>query len=123
MQVHGTNLDGKRGREGGAMRGVNKSSFSYISVLCFVLFTMMSKQLEGLLDSSLYAYADHPELITVKRRDLEVCMRATISNVILEGGNIACLVRDCMDALDKLAQSSNAECCDIGGRQYSLFGA
>jgi len=62
-----------------------------------------NEKLEGLLDSSLYAYADHPERITVKRRDLEVCLRATISNVILEGGNIASLVRDCMETLDKLA--------------------
>jgi hypothetical protein len=49
----------------------------------------------------------------VKRRDLEVCLRATISNVILEGGNIAAWVRDCMETLDTWAQS------DAGGRVLS----
>jgi hypothetical protein len=62
----------------------------------------MSKQLEGLLDSSLYAYADHPEHITVKRLDLELCLWATISSVICEGGNIASVACNCMCALDAL---------------------
>ena len=57
----------------------------------------MMMQLEGLLDPSLYAYADIPERITVKRRDLEFCLRATISSVICEGcddNNIASVTRD-----------------------------
>ena len=67
---------------------------------------MMSNQLAGLLDSSLYAHTDHPEYITVKRRDLEVCLRATISSVICEGGNIASVSRDCMCALDALEEAA-----------------
>ena len=55
------------------------------------------------LSAMFHVNADQPERITVKRRDLEVCLRATISNVILEGGNIASWVRDCMETLDKLA--------------------
>ena len=66
---------------------------------------MTSNQLEGLLDTSLYAYTDHPEYITIKRRDLEVCLRATISSVIMEGGNIASVTRDCMCALDALEEA------------------
>ena len=65
----------------------------------------MSNPLEGLLDASLYAYADHPEHITIRRRDLEVCLRATIGRVICEGGSIAAAVRDCMRALDALEEA------------------
>lgn len=85
----------------------------------------MSNQLEGLLDSSLYAYTDHPEHITIKRRDLEVCLRAAISSVICEGGNIASVSRDCMCALDALEEAHREdhklrEVLDASGAEADL---
>lgn len=64
-------------------------------------------ELQGLLDPSLYSYADQPEFITVRRHDLELCLRATISTVICEGSDITVLARDCMRALDGLANGTN----------------
>lgn len=64
----------------------------------------VTRQLTGLLAPSRYAYSDHPDRITVNRHDLEVCLRATISTAMLEGGDIAVLTCDCMEALDKMSQ-------------------
>ena len=49
---------------------------------------------------SLYDYAHHPEFITVRRMDLEACIRTTIEKAWVCGGNIQELARDCMIALD-----------------------
>jgi hypothetical protein len=55
----------------------------------------------------IYPFEDHPEYITLKRRDMENCIRATIEETMKEGGCIVELSRDCMLALDSCAQAGN----------------
>jgi hypothetical protein len=53
--------------------------------------------------SSEYDHASHPECITITRRALERCICNTIEKVMLDGGNITTIARDCMHALDAAA--------------------
>ena len=48
-----------------------------------------------------YDHANRPELITIKRKDLEQCIRTTIEETMCDGGMITTLSRDCMEALDQ----------------------
>ena len=48
-----------------------------------------------------YDHARRPELITIKRTDLERCIRITIEETMCDGGMITTLSRDCMEALDR----------------------
>ena len=50
-----------------------------------------------------YDHASHPEFITVSRRALERCICDTIEEVMVDGGHVTSLARDCMHALDAAA--------------------
>jgi hypothetical protein len=62
-----------------------------------------------------YDHAGHSELITVRRRDLERCIRTTIEETIRMGGQITALARACMEALDKEAVEVDEETADSDG--------
>ena len=49
---------------------------------------------------SLYDHANQPEWISVRRIDLENCLRTIIEKTMVKGGIITQLTRDCMLALD-----------------------
>ena len=49
---------------------------------------------------SLYNHAERPPFITVRRLDLERCIRTYIEKTMCWGGDITELARDCMIALD-----------------------
>jgi hypothetical protein len=61
----------------------------------------------GLYFNSEYDHANHPEEITLKRKDLERCLRTTIEESMCWGGTITTLARNCMVDMDRLA-------CDAG---------
>jgi len=63
----------------------------------------------GLVFPSEYDHANHPERITVGRKDLERCLRITIEETMCCGGQITTLARRCMDELDRLAVEDGAE--------------
>jgi hypothetical protein len=58
----------------------------------------------GLSCPSEYDHDSHPDTITIKRRDLERCLRTTIEETMAWGGMITTLARDCMQEMDKLAK-------------------
>ena len=57
----------------------------------------------NLRQPSLYDFDSRPENITLRRRDLENHIRMLLERIIVEGGGITNLSRDCMQALDALA--------------------
>lgn len=50
--------------------------------------------------TSLYDYASQKEFITVRRKDLERCLRTIIERTMCRGGIITEIARDCMVMLD-----------------------
>ena len=61
--------------------------------------------MSNLMYPSLYPFADHPTHITLKRSDLERCIRVTLEEAMEEGGSILELAHDFMAALDGYDES------------------
>jgi hypothetical protein len=61
----------------------------------------------GLSFPSEYDHENHPESITIKRKDLERCLRTTIEETMCVGGVITTLARKCMTELDKVADDGS----------------
>ena len=62
-----------------------------------------------------YRYDSRPECITVRRRDLERCLRTTIEQTMCTGGIITALARSCMEALDR--EEEEAQASRAGGER------
>lgn len=54
--------------------------------------------------NSEYDHANHPEEITIKRKELERCIRTTIEQTTCWGGAITTLARECMEEMDRCAE-------------------
>lgn len=60
----------------------------------------------GLSFPSEYDHAKHPESITIRRKDLERCLRSTIEESMCWGGVVTTLARNCMQDMDLLAEDA-----------------
>ena len=57
----------------------------------------------GLSCRSEYDHANHPEEITIKRKDLERCLRTAIEESMLWGGAVTTIACKYMQDMDRLA--------------------
>jgi hypothetical protein len=64
----------------------------------------------GLSFRSEYDHAGHPEEITIKRKDLERCLRTAIEETMCWGGTITTIANKYMQDMDRLA-------CDARGAE------
>jgi hypothetical protein len=64
----------------------------------------------GLSFCSEYDHAGHPEEITIKRKDLERCLRTAIEETMCWGGTITTIASKYMQDMDRLA-------CDAHGAE------
>lgn len=63
----------------------------------------------GLSCPSAYDHASQPETITIKRRELERCLRTTLEETICWGGMITTLARNCMMDMDRVAETDTPQ--------------
>ena len=54
-----------------------------------------------------YDHAGRPDRVTIRRKDLEQCLRATIEETMCLGGIITTLACGCMEAVDKKAMDED----------------
>jgi hypothetical protein len=57
----------------------------------------------GLSFHSEYDHANHPEVITIKRKDLELCLRTAIEESMCWGGAVTTIACKYMQDMDRLA--------------------